>query len=198
MNSVSDRFRTVLRGSNGFSDRFVRIEDRAGKKNTSKKFAGRRPANFLRVRLRRPRPNERTKNRTKNKKIRFSSANFNDKSLCLYEICVALMKCTPDLPEIRLRLLGIKAICNTFLSKYISIFLPRRAAPRRNARVRRSREIWVAVWWPKFWTKFWPKFGSLFGGRNFGRNLDRRVVAKILAEIRYILRRNVLRIAVRP
>ena len=47
--SFSDRFRSV---SGPFSDHLRRgCDDRAGKKNTSKKFAARRPANFLRVRL---------------------------------------------------------------------------------------------------------------------------------------------------
>ena len=61
---------------------------------------------------------------------------------------------------------------STFLSKYISIFSPRRAAPRRGAANREGAplarnlgrrvvaeilaEIWVAVRWPNFW----PKFGT--------------------------------------
>ena len=61
--AVSDHFRTVLRRPSG-------CDDRAGKKITSQKLAGRRPAIFLRVRLRRPSTNKRTKRRTKTEKVR--------------------------------------------------------------------------------------------------------------------------------
>ena len=68
-----DRFRTVLRRPSG-------CDDRAGKKITSKKFAGRRPANFLRVRLRRPSTNERTDEKDGRKTKKFDWIAINSDS----------------------------------------------------------------------------------------------------------------------
>ena len=79
----------------------------------------------------------------------------------------------------------MKEISNTFLA-CISIFSPRRAAPRRATRNDAAKREGT-------------KFGSPChcGGRNSGRNSGRCLVAENLAESPYILNRNVLSIAVK-